>query len=161
MPSESVLVAFLLAFFWTVFKVIEYYISKKRSAKWGKEQEQKLSEIHSCLLNMEKTQYVFIKELDSTVEEISVRIRHLDDMHSNYDENLIPRWYLPPDMAKTVRLIYNNITATYKEIGVGFKEIGDEQSSLSDRVIDLITSQKVMVERLGDLINKLNRFSNN
>lgn len=161
MPSESVLVAFLLAFFWTIFKVIEYFVSKKRSVRWGKEQDQRLCEIHLHLMDMEKTQSIFTEEVSELIEQINYRVKHLDDMHSNYDENLVPRWYLPPDMAKTVRQINHNLEATYKEIEVGFKEIGEDQSNLIERVIDLITAQKIMVERMGDLIGKLNRFSNN
>ena len=60
-----------------------------------------------------------------------------------------------------VRQIHNGLEVTCKEMEAGFGDIEDSQSALSERVIDLITSQKVMVERLGDLINKLNRISSN
>jgi hypothetical protein len=161
MSIDSVLVAFLLAFFWTIFKVIEYYFSKKRNVRWGKEQDQRLIEIHSHLIAMEKAQNDFIENLSSIVEVVECRVKHLDEMHSVYDENLIPRWYLPSDMAKIIRQIQNNLEVTYKEMETGFREIGDDQSDLSGRMIDLITSQKIMVERLGDLIGKLNRLSDN
>jgi hypothetical protein len=161
MSTDSVLVAFLLAFFWTIFKIIEYYFSKKRSVKWGKEQDQRLIDIHLHLTSMEKVQSEFVDELNVVIEQIYDMVKHLDEMHSIYDENLIPRWYLPSDMIKIVRQIHNNLEATYKEMEIGFREVGEDQSNLSERVIDLITSQKIMVERLGDLIGKLNRLSNN
>ena len=161
MTIDSVLVAFGLAFFWAIFKIIEYLVNKKKNARWGKEQERKLDETHNATLLLIKEHEGFMKDLGVFLENINKRLEHLDDMHCVYDENLIPRWYLPSDMIKMVRQIHGNLEATCKEMETGFKEVEGNQSALSERVIDLITSQKIMVERLGDLINKLNRISSN
>lgn len=161
MTIDSVLTAFGLAFFWAIFKVIEYLVSKKKNSRWGKEQERKLDETHNATLLLIKEHEKFMKDLFIFLENINKRIEHLDDMHCVYDENLIPRWYLPSDMIKMVRQIHTNLETTCKEMEAGFNEVEDNQSALSERVIDLISSQKLMVERLGDLINKLNRLSSN
>lgn len=161
MSIDSVLVAFGLAFFWAIFKVIEYLVSKKKSSKWGKEQDKKLNDIHEAVILRVKDHEKFMIHLSDLLNKIEERVKHLDDMHSVYDENLIPRWYLPSDMIKMVRQIHNNLEVTCKEMEAGFCEVEDSQSALGERVIDLITSQKIMVERLGDLISKLNRISSN
>lgn len=164
MSIDSVLVAFGLAFFWAIFKVIEYLVSKRTSVKWGKEQNEKLNEMYEIIVSRAKEHEHFLHNLSSIfekLEEVEEILKHLDEMHKVYDENLVPRWYLPTDMIKMVRQIHNGLEVTCKEMEAGFGDIEDSQSALSERVIDLITSQKVMVERLGDLINKLNRISSN
>jgi hypothetical protein len=164
MQIDSVLVAFGLAFFWVIFRIIEYFINKKKTVKWDKDHKKKLYEMHDIIVMRAKKHDEFLSNLSSILEKLDIiedKLKHLDDMHCVYDENLVPRWYLPTDMIKMVRQIHSNLEVTCKEMEAGFGDIEDSQSALGERVIDLITSQRIMVERLGDLINKLNRISSN
>jgi hypothetical protein len=161
MPTDSVLTAVALAFFWALFKAIEYLVTRKKNNKWGKEQEKKLNEIHEILVKRVSDHKKFMSSLEKVLDNIEEKVNHLDTMHSVYDENLVPRWYVPTDMVKLVRQIHNSLESVNKELEENFGDVRDGQSVLVERVIDLITSQKLMVERLGDLINKLNRISNN
>ena len=160
MSIDSVLTAVALAFFWSIFKVIEYLFTRKKGNKWSKEQERKIDEIHDAAVIRAAEYKKIMVFLEETVKVIEDKVVHLDTMHNVYDENLVPRWYIPNDI-KLIRQIYSDLVSINKELDENFSDVRDGQSVLVERVIDLITSQKLMVERLGDLINKLNRISNN
>jgi hypothetical protein len=161
MFTGSILTALIVGFLWSVFRIVEYLISKKRINKWGPQQDKKLNELHSAMLNQLKEHQRFMIKLENAILKIEEQVKHLDEMHSVYDENLVPRWYLPSDMVKLVRQIHTTLEATCKEMENNFEEVKDGQSVFVERVIDLVSSQKIMVERLGDLINRLNRISTN
>lgn len=161
MFTGSILTALIVGFLWSVFRIIEYLVSKKKNNRWGVSQDKKLNELHSVIMGQVKEHQKFMVKLDVAITKIEEQVKHLDEMHSVYDENLVPRWYLPSDVAKLVRQIHTTLEATCKEMESNFEEVKDGQSVFVDRVIDLVSSQKLMVERLGDLINKLNRISTN
>jgi hypothetical protein len=161
MLPDSVLTAFFLGFFWAVFKVVEYLVTRKKKNTWGKEQERKLNELHAALAGRLRDQEKFISTLEEILNSIDENIRKLNEMHCVYDENLIPRWYLPPDVPKIIRQMNSMLESFSKEIEDGFGEARENQTVLSGRLIDLISSQKLMVERMADLINRLNRITTN
>jgi hypothetical protein len=159
MPTDSVLTAVALAFFWSIFKAIEYLVTRKKGNRWSKEHEKKLDEIHDAAVIRAAEYKKIMVFLEATVKIIEDKVVHLDTMHNVYDENLVPRWYVPNEV-KLIRQITSDVALINKELEESFSDIRDGQSVLVERVIDLISSQKLMVERLGDLINKLNRMSN-
>ena len=161
MFTGSILTALIVGFLWSVFRIIEYLVSRKRNNRRDSSQDSKFNEFHLAILEQVKEHHRFMVKLDAVILKIEKQVEHLDDMHSVYDENLVPRWYLPPDMVRLVRQIHTTLESTCKEIESNFEEVKDGQSAFADRVIDLVSSQKLMVERLGDLISKLNRLSTN
>ena len=151
--SNSALTALFVGLVWALIKVVEFFISKYKNNKEDKPDIlSKISNDLNILTESTKSQHKMI-------EEILRYSEHLDHMHSVYNEDHAPAWYIPSDMITLVR--DNNVLSKSlaKDIDEHMNEIKDEQDVIVNKIVDLITSQKVVTERISDLILVLNKFS--
>lgn len=137
--TDSVIVALFSGLVFALIRVVEFFISKYKKDKPND----------------------IVSELAKTIEnqnEISKKIlyhtEHLDEMHSVYNDH-IPAWYVPSDMLDLVRENNNSLNILLKYI----YSIEDDQRTIINKMLELINSQKLMTERVGDLINALNKIS--
>jgi hypothetical protein len=134
--SGSALTALFVGMAWALVKTVTYFVSK-RNGKSDKpsdlleEQGKRLKEAHE-----------FIKELYA--------------QHAVYDENHVPLWYVPREMLVLVRNIHNCMENFEGRI----EEIKSGQAVLFEKMTELIASQMLLTQRLGDLIAKLDRIPN-
>lgn len=142
--TNSALTALFISMVYTLIRVIGYFISKKIGLdKIG------FSENHAEQLD---TLMEFAEKNDKYISK-------MNEMHQVFDQNHVPVWYVPAELLTTVRHINSEITSLNKDIGDTIGEIKAGQTVLVDKLSDLINSQRLMTERLGDLIMKLNKMA--
>ena len=157
--TSSLLTSLFVGLVVTLIKVVEYFISKRQDKKGlSKYQEEMLQKICQYIGEAEKHGALTEKQ-EELLEEINDNTEDLLDMHSVYDENRVPRWYVSADLMPLVRKIYGTLKTLNKELEENISDVKEGQTMLVSRMIDLISSQKLMVERLGDLIVKLDNKS--
>jgi len=157
--TRSALTAVFVGLIWALIKVVEFFISKYRNNKETKgltdEQAEILRKIHNGCDHLNEIN----KEHDAMLKKILSYSEHLDQMHSVYNDDHAPAWYMPPDMIKLVRENYNLSKILSRDIEEHMDEFKDDQGVIVNKMTELITSQKLMTERLGDLISALNKIS--
>ena len=157
--TSSLLTSLFVGLVVTLIKVVEYFISRRQEKKGlSKPQEEMLQKICQYIGEAEKHGSLTEKQ-EELLEEINDNTEDLLDMHSVYDENRVPRWYVSADLMPLVRKIYGTLKTLNKELEENISDVKEGQTMLVSRMIDLISSQKLMVERLGDLIVKLDNKS--
>jgi hypothetical protein len=139
---------------WALVRVVEFFVKK-----YGKnvseavlidEQAKKLDEIYSkCTSNKFG---MLTSSQESRLENIEKMVEHLDELHSVYDENHVPKWYFPREMLLIVRAIHRDIDEMNDDLKEELGRIGAGQSISVGKISELINSQKLVTERLGDLI---------
>jgi len=140
---------------WALIRVVEYFIKKygKNTDKISliDEQVKKLNEIHQqCGL---WSRYGVLTESQiKYLEDINKAVEHLDELHSVYDENHVPKWYVPGGILLTVRAIHSDIDSMTDDLKEELIRINAGQSISVEKISELINSQKLVTERLGDLI---------
>ena len=132
--GSAALTALFVGLVWTLIKVVEYFINGTKTSYLTIEQEKLLCDIYKL----------------ST---------HLDELHSVYDSNHVPKWYVPGELLVLVRGMYNILEALSHEIDDSMKRISSGQESSIEKISELINSQKVMTERLGDLVSMWSKVS--
>lgn len=142
--TNSTLTAVFIAMIYTLIRVIGYFISKKMGSD-----KVSLSDNHVEQLDL----------LTELAEKNDKYISKMHEMHNVFDQNHVPIWYVPAELLMTVRNINSEIVSLNKDIGDTMGEIKAGQTVLVDKLSDLINSQRLMTERLGDLIMKLNKMS--
>ena len=163
--DNSIITAIVVAFVLGLIKAIDWLVSRK-----NKKESYNFSEIHAAQL--EKTSNTVLdiqnsifrmlengtltKEDEELLEQIHKMIEHLNELHSVYDNNHVPKWYVPSDLSE--RLI--KIDSRSEIISERFEEIKDSQNELVQKISDLILSQNRVTDRLGDLINILGKQRN-
>jgi len=159
--TGSALTALFVGLVWTLIKVVEHFISKRNGGKKAltPEQEKCLSEIHTQFLEIEKYG-ILTKDQKMLFYETHDMVKDIKEMHVVYDENHVPKWYVPSELLPLVRKIHLSLGLLCKEMEENISDVKGDQKVLVEKVVDLITSQKLMVERLGDLISKLNKLNN-
>jgi hypothetical protein len=157
--TGSAITALFVGLVWTLIKVVGYFISKK-NGKSGltSEQDKQIAETHTYLSEMNKYG-VLTKDQKDLVYEIHDIVKDLKEVHSVYDENHVPKWYIPSELLPLVRQIHTSMDSLCKEMEENLGDVKSDQRVLVEKVVDLISSQKLMVERLGDLITKLTKMN--
>jgi hypothetical protein len=149
---------------WALVRVVEYFVKKYRDEKvsLNDDQTKKLNEIYSTCLSLGKYG-TLTHEQERSLNEIKKNVAHLDELHSVYDDNHVPKWYVPKDTLSLVRSIHNNVKTINEEFEDELNKISAGQSVLVEKMSDLINSQKLVTERIGDLIilwSKITKQSN-
>jgi hypothetical protein len=157
--TGSALTAAFIGLIWVLIKVVEFFISKYKNNKEVKgltnEQVETLRKIHDGCNSLNEAS----KEHNAMLRKILSYSEHLDHMHSVYNDDHAPAWYMPPDMLKLVRENYNLSKILSRDIEEHMDEFKGDQDVIVNKMTELITSQKLMTERLGDLISALNKIS--
>jgi hypothetical protein len=135
----SALTALFVALIWVLIKVVEYFISKNKK---------------------DKMQCGLTERQEKTLEEARNYSKDLFEMHNVYDENRTPMWIIPPELMKLIRENHSCLELLKKEIDDNLDDIKGGQSVVVDKMTNLISSNKIMTERLGDLISALRKFPN-
>lgn len=134
-PS-SALTALFVGMAWALVKTVEYFVSRKSTkgsqvVPFHEGHSEQLSEIHDCT-------------------------KQLCEQHAVYDENHVPLWYFPREMLVLMREMHACVETTESRI----EEIKTGQAVLFEKMTELISSQMLLTQRIGDLIAKLDRISN-
>lgn len=167
--TGSVLTGLFVGLVWALIKVVEFFIKKYGKSKEdaeGSAAATKLAEIQvnqfkdiAEKISEFKDSCVLTKEQSDKLDEIWQKVKKLDDMHNVYNENHAPAWYVPSELLPLVRESNVCLDNLEKSLDIAIDEIKAGHSIVVNRISDLITSQKLVTERLGDLISALNKFS--
>lgn len=149
--ANPALTALFIAMVYSLIRVVGYFISKKTGSDKAVLAEEHVSQLE-CLKKIIEENKKLMLENKNFVEKMC-------EMHQVYDSNHVPVWYVPAELLTTVRNINSEITVLNKEIIETMGEIKAGQTVLVDKLADLINSQRLMTERLGDLIIKLNKMA--
>lgn len=144
--TGSALTALFIGLVWTLIKVVEYFLSKSSKKQVLINEKDKFNEI--C---------VKLQQFGDLLNVIDNSLKHLNEMHSVYDENRVPRWYISPEILPLVRQIHNSLEIIGKEFEDDFVIVKTGQTTIIQKILDLLSAQKLMVERLSDIIMKLNK----
>lgn len=91
----------------------------------------------------------------------SEELHQLYVLHNRFDNNGVPKWYFPHNMQDVIVDHANECKTDCKSRADRIKDdtsvIKDNQQTMNNRINDLITSQNRLVDRMGDLIGKLDR----
>lgn len=139
MIETPALTALFIGMAWALIKVVEFFISKYKKGK----ESQGLTE-----------------KQEEMLKEAADYSKNLFEMHNVYDESRIPLWIFPPEISKLVRETHNSLEMLTKELEDSVDNMKYDQSIVVNKITDLVTSQKLMTERLGDLIAALKKFPN-
>ena len=137
--TGSALTALFLGMAWALIRTVEFLISR-RSIKNGNGN----GKAHSA------------KEQEQLLEDIYSLTNEMYKLHVVFDENHVPLWYVPRETVKQIRDVNEHIVVTAKDIA-GIKS---GQTLMVEKVLELIVSQKILLDRLSDLIIKMDRFIN-
>ena len=157
------LTTLFIAMVYALIKVVHHFISKKNN---DTKEDYGLTELQSETLIKIHDQITLLKEkgtlTESQIELLEKTLKgviHLDELHSVYDDNHVPKWYVPAHMNESVRNISVLLTILSEKTEDGLADIKGGQAALIDKLSDLVNSQRLMTERLGDLISKLSKLS--
>ena len=100
-------------------------------------------------------------------KEQAAQLKSLFDTHNRFDTNGVPLWYVPHDLRSMPGQILNQFRDHVADDGIQFQTInrelvalGREQNLMNNRINDLISSTNRLVDRIGDLITRLEKNSN-
>jgi len=160
--TNSVFTALFVGLVWCLIKVVEFFI-KKYSNKSEKvlagEDEYELIKIISDQLATIKDNGTLTENQEKMIEEILEHTRRLYELHNVYNEDHTLAWYVHPEIITLARQSQNCLVSLEKTLDNVTDEIKDEQGSIINKIIDLVSSQRALTERLSDLISTLNRLS--
>ena len=132
--TSSALTTVFIALIYALIRVVNFFISKKNGT----------------------TKASTVSDLEHTIKEIHKRVEHLDELHSVYDSNHVPTWYIPGDLFPLIRQIQTDLASLEKEFGGVVEEIKNSTNTDSKEMADLTNSHKLMIERLGDFFSRIN-----
>lgn len=150
----AALTGLFIAMAWALVKTVEYFVKKygkSNGAEISNETIKKIDEIYKQCMNCGRYGSLTNKQAE-TLGEINKGIKHLDELHSVYDENHVPKWYVPKEILFMVRSIHNDIDTMNDGLKEELGKIIAGQSISVEKISELINSQKLVTERLGDLI---------
>jgi hypothetical protein len=139
---------------WALVRVVEYFVKKYGKAEkvgLNDELSKQISEIHQQCMSCNRYG-VLTEHQENCLENIEKLVKHLDELHSVYDENHVPKWYVPKEILSIVRSITNDIDNMSDDLKEELGKISAGQSISVEKISELINSQKLVTERLGDLI---------
>lgn len=144
--TGSALTALFIGLVWTLIKVVEYFLSRVSKKQVLINEQDKFNDI-----------FIKLQQFSDLLNVINNNLKHLNEMHLVYDENRVPRWYISPEILPLVRQIHNSLEIIGKEFEDDFVIIKTGQTTIIQKILDLLSAQKLMVERLSDIIMKLNK----
>ena len=161
--GSAALAGLFMAMGWALVKTVEFFVKKygkNAVVQLDNEQTRQLKEIYQqCVL---QTRFgALTKNQEIRLKDIEKSVIHLDELHSVYDENHIPTWYVPRGLLSLARSINNDINIMSDDLKEELGRISAGQSISVEKISDLITSQKLVTERLGDLINLWSKVMKN
>jgi len=159
MLASPALSALFIGVVWTLVKVVKYFIDKRT------EQEVEINKSPDLSINLSTE---FANNVSKNIKAIRKSTDNLLEMHSVFNENHVPKWYVPAEILTLVRQINNQLDNMYIQLKT-IKEdlasnIGDVKSGQVisvEKMTDLINSQKLMTERMLDLVSKLDKLHTN
>lgn len=157
--AESAVTAVIVAVFLGLVKGIDYLLTKRNEKNkpppgLTEDQAKFLSEAHRMVSDI-KERGTLTKEQETLLDQIMKGITHLDELHSVYDDNHVPMWYVPSDLKDKLMKILIQVAAMDDHLD----EVKEGQGALIRKISDLISSQQLMTQRMGDLISKLDTLN--
>jgi myo-inositol catabolism protein IolC len=152
--TSSALTGLFIGMVWALVKVVEYFVKKYGKEKYVSlppEQSNKLNEVFLRCSDCQRYGSLTINQTKS-LETIEDDVAKLRELHEVYDANHVPKWYVPSEilaMVKNVNKDIDNMSVALKD---ELNKISAGQSISVEKMSELITSQKLVTERLGDLI---------
>lgn len=150
----AALTGLFIAMAWALVKTVEYFIKKygrTQGSEISNEILKKVDEIYKQCMKNDRFGSL-TNQQNEILECINKGVRHLDELHSVYDENHVPKWYVPKEILSVVRSIHNDIDIMNDGLKEELSKITAGQSISVEKISELINSQKLVTERLGDLI---------
>ena len=157
--TSSAMTALFVGLVWTLINVVKYFM-----AKYGKQKVVDATLVGTQANSLEdiKSKISEIKErgaLTKEQAEILAGIKELKRMHEVFNDDHVPAWYVPKDLIELVRSTHSRLNSLCKEMEENLDDVKHGQTTIVGNMSELITSQKLMTERLGDLISALNKLS--
>lgn len=154
--GSAALTGLFIGMAWALVRVVEYFVRKygKNTERYclTDDQAKKLEEIHTMFGIYQK--YGMLSDgQEKTIENIEKMVKSLYELHCVYDDNHVPRWYVPKEILTSVRAIQKDIDTMHDNLRDEINRIGTGQSVSIEKMSELINSQRLVTERLGDLIN--------
>lgn len=159
---DSLATALTVAVILGLVKAIDWLLSRKRE-NFSKTQENKLEDILDTSKKLTNAIERVIeggaltREQRDLIEEIYKMTEHLNALHSVYDNNHVPKWYVPSDLIDRLVKINSRLEMLSERQTNNLDEIKESQTILIQKISDLILSQNHMTDRLGDLLNVLGK----
>ena len=160
--TGSALTAVFIGLIWCLIKVVEYFIKKysnKSENTLAKEDEYELIKTISIQLSTIKDSGTLTQKQEKILEDILEYTKRLYELHNVYNEDHTLAWYIHPEIITLARQSQNYLVSLEKTLDNVTDEIKDEQGNIIGKIIDLVSSQRALTERLSDLISTLNRLS--
>jgi hypothetical protein len=151
--AGSAVTALFIGLVWSLISVVKFFISKHKNDKETKG----LTDSQSATLQKINDLHGLIKSQDEKIIQILNHVKHLDNMHSVYNDDHVPAWYVSPNIVPLVRENNTLSKVLSKNMEEHMDMIKDDQGIIVGKMSDLISSQKLMTERVGDLISALNK----
>lgn len=157
--TGAVLTSLFVGMAWALIKTVQFFINKYGNLNSPNQltPEQMIKEIHDKIMVISDNKLAG-KEQEEILGDIYKKTNELYNLHKVYDNNHVPAWYFPAEALPLIRESSNVLNTLTKRID----EMSDEMKTTHliniNRMNDLISSQKAMTERLGDLIMALNKF---
>jgi len=157
--AESAITAVIVSVFLGLIKGIDYLLTRRNEKDkpthgLTDEQTKFLIEAHRMVADI-KERGTLTREQEARLDAIMKAVLHLDELHSVFDENHVPRWYVPSDLQEKLMKLLVQITTMDDHLD----EVKEGQGALIQKISDLISSQQLMTQRMGDLISKLDSLS--
>lgn len=159
--TGTVLSGLFVALVYALIEVVKFFVKKYGKSKEESEENSQSDAVKNLCEKIDRLEesHVFTKEFASKIEDIFQKTKKLEDMHNVYNDNHAPAWYIPSELLPLVRESSVCLDNLEKSLDIAIDEIKAGHSVVVNRISDLITSQKLVTERLGDLISALNKFS--
>jgi len=154
--AESLITAVVVAGVLGLIKAIDYLLSKREGSKGvlTDSQSKQLEESHRTVRDI-KERGTLTRDQEGILRDTNKRVGQLHEMHAVYDDNHVPRWYVPNNLSE--RLVQMEQKLALADLHM--EELKASQAALIEKISDLITSQHLMTQRVGDLVSKLGRNS--
>jgi len=161
--TASAVTALFVALIWTLINVVKYFVTKYGKqrvigAELVGDQAKMLREVDQKILDI-KERGTLTKEQEDILKEALAYVKKLHEMHAVYNDDHVPAWYVPKDLIELVRNTHARLNSLCKQMEESLDDVKQGQTVIVGNMSELITSQKLMTERLGDLISALNKLS--
>jgi len=132
--GSAAITALFVGLIWTLIKVVEFFVSGKKRGMTPEQEE--------------------------ILRQINRHVNNLHEMHSVFDDNHVPKWYVPGELLTLIRETRSTLDDLSRELDDSMDKIASGQASSVQKISDLINSQKLMTERLGDLVTLWSKLGN-
>ena len=160
--SSYVVIGVLIVAVKALSKVVEYFLekNKKHPPCIAQKQNEKLLAMEKNISYL-KEHWDSFRKLEHSMDMVLERVKHLDEIHSVYNDDHVPSWYVPKRMLPLLMDIEKTLDKFSQKMEEDVEEMKDnvkkDHAVLADKIVDLISSNRLTVERIGDLISELNK----